>query len=289
VSVGPEFQVNTYTPGRQAEPRVSVAASTGDFVIVWTSDAQDGSAPGVFGQRYSASGTPQGGEFRVNSYTLGYQYHPAVSGGPAGDFVVVWQDGTEPAGGGGLPGRGVFGQRFSIGGMPLGPEFQVETYTTGFQGRPAVVVQQLPGSFVVTWESEGEDGSGLGIFAQRFASNGAPLGSEFLVNTYTTGSQSRPAIAADVLGCFLIAWNSADGSGSGVSTRMYPNGQATEPEFRVNTYMTGEQGRPTVGLIPEFDLVVAWDSPGQDGSGYGVFGQIDNHFIPVELMTVGVE
>jgi hypothetical protein len=89
----------------------------------------------------------------------------------------------------------------------------------------------------------------------------------------------------------LIAWNSADGSGSGVSSRMYPNGQASplEPEFRVNTHTPGDQGRPTVGLIPNFDFVIAWESPAQDGSGFGVFGEVDNHFIPVELMTVGVE
>jgi hypothetical protein len=287
--LGPEFQVNTFTTGRQAQPRVSVAGTSGDFVVVWTSDFQDGSGPGVFGQRYAASGVPQGGEFRVNTYTPGYQYHAAVSSDPAGNFVVVWQDGTAPGGGGGQPGRGVLGQRYSSAGVALGPEFQVETYTTGFQGMPAIVVQPLTGSFVVTWESEGQDGSGRGIYAQRFGSDGTPFNSEFRVNTYTTGSQSRPAIACDSAGCFFIAWNTADASGSGVAGQMYFGGQALEPEYRVNTYMTGNQGRPTVGLIPEFDHIIAWDSPGQDGSGSGVYGQMDNHFIPVELMTIGVE
>ena len=43
--------------------------SSGNFVVVWMSDSQDGSSDGVFGQRYASSGTPLGPEFRVNTYT----------------------------------------------------------------------------------------------------------------------------------------------------------------------------------------------------------------------------
>jgi hypothetical protein len=285
--LGPEFQVNTFTTGSQHEPRVGSDGS-GNFVVAWTSDAQDGSAAGVFGQRYAASGAPLGGEFRVNTYSTGYQYHPAVSADAAGsNFVVVWQDGAAP-GGGGPAGRGVFGQRYSGAGTALGPEFRVETYTAGFQGAPAIVVQPT-GSFVVVWHSEGQDGSGLGIFGQRYGSAGAPFGSEFRVNTYTTGPQSFPTIATDGVGCFFIAWAGADESGSGVFGQSYIFGDPTEPQYRVNTFTTGNQARPTAGSLPSGTFVIAWDSQGQDGSGYGVFGQIDNHFIPVELMQFEVE
>jgi hypothetical protein len=159
--LGPEFRVNTFTTGSQHEPRVGSDAS-GNFVVAWTSDAQDGSAAGVFGQRYAASGAPLGGEFRVNTYSTGYQYHPAVSADAAGsNFVVVWQDGAAP-GGGGPAGRGVFGQRYSSAGTALGPEFQVETYTTW--GAPAIVVPS--GSFVVVWLARRT--AGARIFGQRY-------------------------------------------------------------------------------------------------------------------------
>jgi hypothetical protein len=285
--LGPEFRVNTYTTDNQQQPRVATDAN-GNFVVVWTSEDQDGSGGGVFGQRFSSSGIPAGPEFRVNTYTTGFQYRPAVSAAASpNNFVVVWQDGTTP--GGGAPGRGIFGQRFATAGVPLGPEFEVETYTTGFQGAPAIVVQPQ-GSYVVVWHSDGQDGSDLGIYGQRYGSPGDPFGSEFRVNSYTTGPQAYPSIGQDGIGCFFIAWTSDDGSGTGIFGQAYPFGNPTEPQYRVNTYTTGNQKRPIAASNGDAGtFVIAWESQDQDGSGYGIFAQADNHFIPVELMTVGVE
>jgi hypothetical protein len=50
--LGPEFRVNTYTYSIQHDPSAAGDAS-GDFVVVWDSDLQDGSAIGTFGQRFS--------------------------------------------------------------------------------------------------------------------------------------------------------------------------------------------------------------------------------------------
>src|SRR5688572_9471218 len=115
------------------------------------------------------AGVPLGSEFRVNTHTTSNQLYPSVSSG-GGSFVVVWtsnlQDGS---------GLGVFGQRYSTPGVPLGPEFRVNTYTTGFQYLPSVA-SDMTGTFVVTWISQGQDGSGQGVFGQRFASTGAPAG-----------------------------------------------------------------------------------------------------------------
>jgi len=285
--LGPEFRVNTVTTQSQQQPRVAIDAN-GNFVVVWTSENQDGSGAGVFGQRYSPSGTPLGPEFRVNTFTTGFQYRPAVSAaGTPNNFVVVWQDGTVP--GGGPQGRGVFGQRYSTAGVPLGPEFQAASSTTGFKGAPAIVVQPS-GSYVVVWHSDGQDGSGLGIFGQRYGNDGSTFGPEFRVNAYTTGDQGFPTIATDGVGCFLIAWTGVDASGSGVFGQSYVFGDpTTEPQYRVNSFTTGNQARPSAGSLPSGTFVIAWESQGQDGSGYGIFGQIDNHFVPVELMTVGVE
>ena len=284
--LGPEFRVNTVTTESQQQPRVAGDAN-GNFVVVWTSENQDGSAAGIFGQRYSSSGAPLGPEFRVNTYTPGFQYRPAVSASSSpNNFVVVWQDGTM-----GGPGRGVFGQRYAAAGVPLGPEFQVETYTTGFQGAPAIVVQP-GGSYVVVWHSDGQDGSDLGVYGQRYGSDGVPFGAEFRVNAYTTGPQAFPSIGlADALGCFMVAWTSDDGSGTGIFGQTYVLGNpATEPQYRVNTYTTGNQTRPIVAPNSGIGtFVIAWESQDQDGSGYGIYAQADNHFIPVELMTFGVE
>ena len=46
------------------------------------------------------------------------------------------------------------------------------------------------GGFVVTWSSNGQDGSGYGIYGQRYAADGTAVGSEFLINQITAGFQN---------------------------------------------------------------------------------------------------
>jgi hypothetical protein len=45
-------RINTYTTEQQISPAVAVDAA-GSFVVVWASYGQDGSARGIFGQRYA--------------------------------------------------------------------------------------------------------------------------------------------------------------------------------------------------------------------------------------------
>src|SRR5262249_23667920 len=169
-----EFQANTYTTSSQYFPKVAANAS-GNFVVVWSSNAgQDGFQGGVFGQRYDASGTKQGGEFQVNTYTSGDQSNPSIAMDVSGNFVVVWQSRNQV----GL-GQDVFAQRFDSSGVPQGSEFRVNTYTTGNQYAPSIGMD-LTGDFVVVWQSY-QDGSGYGIFGQRFDSSGTKQGSEFQI------------------------------------------------------------------------------------------------------------
>ena len=99
--------MNTYTTSAQHEASVD-ADSSGNFVVVWISNGQDGSSYGVFGQRYASSGAPSGLEFRVNTYTTNNQRRPSVTADPSGNFVVIWQSSGQDG-----SGFGVFGQRYS--------------------------------------------------------------------------------------------------------------------------------------------------------------------------------
>ena len=51
------------------------------------------------------------------------------------------------------------------------------------------------GSFVIAWQSYLQDGSGYGVYAQRFDSAGKPVADEFRVNTYTQNDQGMHEIA----------------------------------------------------------------------------------------------
>ena len=265
--LGPEFRVNTYVTSYQLLP--SVASDTaGNFVVAWTS-AQDGSFGGIFAQRYASSGTPLGGEFRVNTFTTNYQLLPSVASDAAGNFVIAWtsvQDGDS---------YGVFARRYASSGTPLGGEFQVNTHTPNVQREPAVA-SDAAGNFVVAWPSSSQDGSGFGVFAQRYASTGAPLGAEFRVNTFTPDYQLSPAVACDPAGNFVIAWASRnqDGSGFGIYAQRYAStGAPLGGGFRVSTYTPNHQLAPRVASDAAGNFVISWGSDTQDGSNRGAFAQ----------------
>ena len=161
--LGPEFRVNAYTTGDQANPTVA-SRPDGSFVVAWASAGQDGSGQGVFARRYDVDGTAQGSEFQVNAYVTGFQGLPSVSADRDG-FVVTWTSALPDD-----PLSGVRARRYDWSGAPVSGEFRVNTFTTGYQMYS--VAQTLPeGRFVVAWISYGQDGSAWGVYAQRFASD----------------------------------------------------------------------------------------------------------------------
>jgi hypothetical protein len=209
-----EFRVNTYTTNQQLTP--AAAASEAGFVVVWTS-LQDGIGYGIFGQRFDPMGSPLGQEFRVNTFTTNFQIAPDVAADAAGNFVVVWasdgQDGSD---------YGIFGQRFDAAGSPVGPEFAVNTYTTGRQWRPSVA-REPDGAFMVTWGLVYAYPFGEKVVGQRFDASGGRVGAEFRVNTYTTGGQRVSATAARGMEKFVVTWTSQpqDGSDGGIYGQLF--------------------------------------------------------------------
>ena len=268
--LGAEFQVSTFTGASQTAPRVSANAN-GRFTVVWTSAGQDGAGEGVFGRVYNAAGTAVGGEFAVNAYTTGNQSAPVVDVGPAGQIVAAWaSDGPDGSS------LGVRARRFDAAGTPLAGEFAVNTFTASPQYAPAIAGHE-DGSFVVVWQSFGQDGSAHGVFGQRFGSGGAPVGAEFPVNTHVALSQETPHIAALGGGAFAVVWqsNQQDGNVRGVFARRFDAlGNPAGGEIPVNTFTTDAQQFPRVVSDGEGGFTVLWEGwGGQDGSGAGLFGR----------------
>jgi hypothetical protein len=252
---GDEFQINTYTTDGQQAPSVAADAD-GDFVVVWYSSGSSGtdtSFDSIQGQRFASNGATLGAEFQVNTYTTNAQRPPAVAADADGDFVVVWHSlgsfGTDN-------GSSTQGQRYASDGSARGGQFQVNTYTTNSQNYPSVAMD-ADGDFVVVWTSWGSfgtDSSILSIQGQRYASNGATLGAEFQVNTYTTNSQADASVAVDADGDFVVVWSSYGIQGQ----RYASNGSTLGAQFQVNTYTTSYQGNVSVAADADGDFVVVW-------------------------------
>jgi hypothetical protein len=171
--------------------------------------------------------------------------------------------------------------------VPAGGEFRVNTYTTSAQRRPAI--GKRVGGFVVTWHSDGPDGSLYGIRGQRYASDGSAQGAEFAVNTYTTEYQYWPRMSMNARGSFVVTWNSygQDGSEWGAfGKRFDANGVAQGAEFQANTYTTGYQGVSSIQMDDVGNYVVAWHSD-QDptGGGRGVYAQRFGGLFPNSLIV----
>jgi hypothetical protein len=220
-----------------------------------------------------AQAVPEGAQFQVNTHAPGYQFWPDVGFDADGDFVVVWESDSST---GGDPDRSIQARRYAADGTPLGPQFQVNTYT-GSRQEGARVGVAPGGEFVVVWWSylgwDGGDDDGASVQARRFDADGAPLGPEFQVNTYTTDDQYRPNVAAGADGGFVVAWVSTGSPGPDQSLtsiqgqRFDALGAPAGSQFQVNTYSLFNQlFTPGLAVAPNGDFVVAWTSDGSFGT-----------------------
>jgi hypothetical protein len=261
-----EFRVNTATGRSERYPSVAMAPG-GAFVVVWTSAGEDGSDTGIFGRRYDASGSPQGAVFRANTYTQGDQSQPHVAMDPTGAFVVAWRSYYQLSP---TSGPDIFAQRYDSEGFPLGGEFRVNTTTQGVQKAPAVAAGA--DGFVITFHG-GVGGDPSDVAGQRYSVAGAPLGGEFVINTYTTGAQAESSVAMAPDGGFLVAWqsNGEDGSSYALVARRYSSGGAPFGDaFRVNARTTSDQRTPSVASDDEGRFVVVWETGHVAGAQYEV-------------------
>jgi hypothetical protein len=268
-----EVQVNTFTAGNQESPHVAMDG-TGNFVVVWDSQDQDGSSYGVYARRFSSAGTALSGEFLVNQYTTDLQADPTIAMDRAGDFVIAWNSGNLTTGQDGSF-YGIFARRYNSAGVAVSNEFQVNTYTTDYQTLP-VAAMDTDGDFVIAWQSYGQDSSQAGIYARRFNSSGVALGDDFEANTTFVGNQITPTIGMDSRGDFTIAWNSVltDGSFGGIYFQSFDyNGSFIGSQTRANTTTINDQSRPAIALDANGDAIIVWQSDVQDGDGYGIYFQ----------------
>ena len=263
---GGDFQVNSLTTGYQYDASIAMDAD-GDFVVVWTSYQTDYPPNSeVYGQLYANDGSALGGEFRINSFTTGFQSRPAVVMDADGDFVVVWESFNY----GDLE---VYAKRYSSGGTPLGGEILVPS-SSGLHYDPSISMDGQ-GNFVVAWAQTDNYGDNV-ISGRVFANDGTPSGADFQISSSTTTYRDYPSVATESNGKFVVVWQSSgqDGSSAGVfGQRFTSTGMTLGSEFLVNSYTTDAQGVPSVARGADGDFVVAWDSYDQDGDSYGIFAQ----------------
>jgi hypothetical protein len=272
------FCANKTATGNQINPKVQLLANE-NIIFVWqssvagTPDIYARLAKGAVTKTASSYGTNFSTiDLRVNTYTKDQQIDPAVAALPDGSAIITWssygQDGSM---------WGVFARKISgKGAFSPAKEFQVNQYTQYNQRKPSVATL-ANGNYVISWVSEQERFyNSVDIYARVFTAAGAPVTDEIPINSGTNICDT-PDVAALNDGGFTVVWaqkdlanptNSWDVWGRAFSA----SGSPEVGDFRINTYLFGDQYRPKIAAGPSGSLVV-WTSMGQDGSREGVFGR----------------
>jgi hypothetical protein len=198
-TAGGELRVNTASAGPQSAP-VATGLAGGGYVVAW-----DG-VSGIHAQRFDSHGVALAPEARVDTVEAGAIAKPVAAALAGGGYVIAWQ--SAAADGSGLD---IHVQRFGADGAAIGPQSIVNSTVDGHQTAPAITAT-ADGGYVIAWTSTGQDGSGDGVFAQRFDANGNTVRGETQMNMTTSLNQSDAALApAD--GGYIAVWSSQEQDG----------------------------------------------------------------------------
>lgn len=249
------------------EPAIA-ADGQGRYTVVWTAYSNATASFDIALQRISASGDLIGGVTRVNDFVSGTQGRPRVACGQAGQCTVAWQSFGQD---GDL--NGIYARRIAADGSYASDEFAVNEIGTRDQNSPTVAMHP-DGAFLIAWTDFQLDGDGGSIAFRRYAANGSALESPRLANLTTTGTQSAPSVAVDASNQWLFAWQASaqDGDGTGIVLRaMASDGTLVPAERIANSVTASDQNQVTAAVDADGDVLLAWNSAGQDGDGDGVY------------------
>ena len=319
--IGGEFQINTTTSGNQKEPSVATDA-VGNFVVFWYGPGV--SEEDIFGRRFDSNGQPLSDQFGVNSRTESRQRLPKAAMNAAGACAVVWEsdklgakpyawtvscqlyDGSGPAVGQEFQANllpdcrypdvamddngnfaivwlhdnnpnSIMARLYNADGTARTDSFEVSTIGFNSVTRPSIAMD-WSGGFVVAWDGDPVSSRLDDIHARCYTFDAVAMGEQFVVNTTITGTQQSPQVAMNNQREFVIVWNSQidpdinerDIFGQRFDSSCTPIGD----EFGANTYVANDQKWAAVAIRENGEFLTVWQSKGQDGSGYGVFGEM---------------
>jgi len=255
------FRVNDDPVGmaNQYEPAVR-GDDSGRFVVVWMDGrGHNPSDWNIFGQRFSLNGTRLGGNFYVTSDDS-IQWSPRLGVGPAGAFVVTWDDRR----------RGnydIYAQRYNPAGQPQGDNFRVNGDSGSADQYGSGIAINSAGEFLIVWTDRRNGDED--IYAQRFDSAGNRLGSEFVVNDDNSGTnQAGPAVVARPDGGYWIVWmDGRNGDLDIYGQQLDRNGSPIGANFRINDDQASAQQRvSSIGMNRQGYSCVVWEDERHTGT-----------------------
>jgi len=265
VPTGDEFPVNAINQGNQTEAAV-VIDGLGNLAVVWQSPGPD---EDVLMRMYDPQRIPITGDLLVNLRTNGRQLYPCVAAGGEGVFLVAWESRETT-----VYGDQTFlcAQRFDPNGAGVGDEILVDPDI--YDCRYPDAAMDARGNFIVTWM---RDRSSHPIMARLFDPNGVPRTAPFAVNTTGIASVTRPSVAMNSQGWFVITWDGDPNRAADddIYARLYdPNGAARGEPFMANAIRSGAQQWPQVAISDSNEFVIVWEcDTGDPNTGVDIYAR----------------
>jgi Ca2+-binding RTX toxin-like protein len=153
-------------------------------------------------------------------------------------------------------------------------ETRVDKSTPGYAAYYPTVTALADGGWLTTWSPLSHDGSDYGVYQRRYDADGAAVGDEILVNSYTTSQQLDASVVGLADGGWIQTWTSyqQDGDSYGIYQKRYDaDGHAmNDSDVLVNARTTGSQNMSSVAALADGGWLVTWTSIG-DGDSSGIY------------------
>lgn len=214
-------------------------------------------------------------EIVVNTFTENSQIEPAIAKIDAQENIAVaWVSNNQADSN---SESDIYMQMMSPDLSAIGDELLVNEITSGIQDKPQIASNK-DGDFVIVWSSFDRNypDEFFDVKGRIFNKQGA-VTEEFIVNTFQNNTQTRPEVAMDLEGNFIVVWESwyQDGSERGVYAQKFNSEGIKEgTEFLVNTTTMFSQCKPTISFFNNGSFIIVWETWLESERGYNLFAKI---------------
>jgi hypothetical protein len=132
------------------------------YVVVWSENLTSRGIPDLIMRLLNPDGTPRSADLRLDP-EVRFRGLQKVASDPAGNFLVVWQEGGPPDGT-----WDIWGRLYHPDGTPYGTKVRLNQYVVNDQTN-AQVAAGPNGTFAVIWESTSQDNGDDGVYGRVFA------------------------------------------------------------------------------------------------------------------------
>ncbi len=287
-----ETRLNSFTPSRQEWPTLGLDGQ-GLLWVAWQSRRQE-VVEGVYGRCLDTAGRFLSNEQHLNLHLPHSQGRPvAVPDSEGSGGWVAWESAGQDGHLGGLYARR-FGRYLGEGGE----EIRLNSATEGNQTE-LVACGHGRGGLAAAWTGPGDDGETT-LFLRFFDAAGRPAGDEQPLRVNTAPGARTPAICTLPSGGVALAWAAftAENRPDGIYIQRFnPDGAVLGEPCRVSRATdTWRDVEPTLAVLADGSLVVAWPSSGGDGNDYGILARIIDPagtargpVFPVNDLTLGLQ